>query len=117
MSVCGMVSSMTIPLKFIREVGRDHFAFRPICAIISDMQSPARYCAVGLMASLLTLSLPAATTPLVNHGDAWRFHKGTNAPQAGWTNVPDAALDATWSLGHGGFGYADAGILRRVHIE
>lgn len=73
------------------------------------MKSQVRFCAAGLVASLLTVSLHAATTPLVNHGDAWRFHKGTNAPQPDWTDTPDASLDTTWSLGNGGFGYADGG--------
>lgn len=45
--------------------------------------------------------------PLVNHGDTWLWHKGTNAPAAGWQTVSDASLDATWSSGPGGFGYAD----------
>ena len=49
----------------------------------------------------------AASTPLVNHGDAWRYRKGTNAPQTNWKTVADASLDATWATGNGGFGYAD----------
>ena len=49
----------------------------------------------------------AASTPLVNHGDTWRYHKGTNAPQSNWRTVADASLDATWLTGAGGFGYAD----------
>ena len=49
----------------------------------------------------------AASTPLVNHGDAWRYHKGTNAPVSNWKTVADASLDATWGTGNGGFGYAD----------
>ncbi|HUR44530.1 MAG TPA: hypothetical protein VMZ27_01545 [Candidatus Saccharimonadales bacterium] len=48
-----------------------------------------------------------ADTPLVNHGDAWRYHKGTNSPQANWKTVSDATLDATWGTGNGGLGYAD----------
>lgn len=50
-----------------------------------------------------------AATPLINHGDAWRYHKGTNAPQAGWKTIGDAALDATWPTGMGGFGFANNG--------
>jgi hypothetical protein len=52
-----------------------------------------------------------AGTPLVNHGDTWRYHKGTNAPQASWQTITDASLDATWATGAGGFGYGDPGIL------
>ena len=44
---------------------------------------------------------------MVRHSDIWRWHKGTNAPQPGWTNIIDANLDATWGSGPGGFGYAN----------
>src|SRR5438132_8250482 len=50
---------------------------------------------------------PSPPTPLVNHGDLWRYHKGTNAPQAGWRSISDASLDTTWANGDGGIGYAD----------
>lgn len=50
---------------------------------------------------------PMPGTALVNHGDLWHYHKGTNAPQANWQAIPDSALDATWAMGNGGFGYAD----------
>ena len=50
---------------------------------------------------------PSPPTPLVTHGDTWRYHKGTNAPQAGWQTVADASLDSTWGSGNGGFGYAN----------
>lgn len=47
-------------------------------------------------------------TALVNAGDAWRYHKGTNAPQAGWQTIPDASLNGQWaSPAPGGFGYGD----------
>jgi len=49
----------------------------------------------------------AAPLPLVNHGEAWRYHKGTNAPVADWKTIPDAALAGDWLPGNGGFGYAD----------
>lgn len=49
----------------------------------------------------------AESTPLVNHGDAWFYRRGTNAPQADWKTVADAGLDATWAQGAGGLGYAD----------
>src|ERR1051325_3572089 len=48
-----------------------------------------------------------APVPLVNHTDTWRFHKGTNAPAVDWKTASDAALDAEWGTGAGGFGYAD----------
>src|SRR5205814_9567347 len=50
---------------------------------------------------------PPPPTPLVNHGDTWRYHKGTNAPQAGWKTISDGSLDGTWASGNGGLGYAD----------
>ena len=50
---------------------------------------------------------PAPPTPVVQHTDTWRFHKGTNAPQAGWQTIADASLDGTWGSGPGGIGYAD----------
>src|SRR5207245_1721761 len=50
---------------------------------------------------------PSPPTSLVNHADLWRYHKGTNAPQAGWRTIADASLDLTWASGHGGIGYAD----------
>src|SRR3954452_17936714 len=59
-------------------------------------------------------SPPAPAVPLVNHGDTWLYHKGTNAPQAGWTNILDASLDGTWASGTGGFGYGDPGIVGEV---
>ena len=65
---------------------------------------------LSLLLAVLSCSLAAglaASTPLVNHGDAWRYHKGTNAPTANWKTVADGSLDATWGTGNGGFGYAD----------
>src|SRR6266576_5049054 len=62
------------------------------------------------LTTLLALSLwttLAAPVPLVNHGDAWRYHKGTNAPAVDWKTAGDASLGATWLNGNGGFGYAD----------
>jgi Right handed beta helix region len=50
---------------------------------------------------------PVPPTPLVNHGDLWRYRKGTSQPPAGWQTVADAGLDGTWLTGAGGFGYAD----------
>src|SRR6185295_15486348 len=56
---------------------------------------------------LSVFPLRAADRWLVSHTDTWRDHKGTNAPQTNWQTVSDAALDATWGVGNGGFGYAD----------
>ena len=61
---------------------------------------------------LALISAPAAFAqlaplPLVDHGDSWKCRKGTSAPAVGWASVADAALDASWSAGPGGFGYAD----------
>ena len=50
---------------------------------------------------------PLPPTPLVEHTNIWRWHKGTNAPVAGWQTISDASLDATWGSGPGGFGYSD----------
>ena len=53
-------------------------------------------------------TLPAgAQTALVNHSDAWRYHKGTGATTTGWKTVAESALNTTWLSGAGGFGYAD----------
>ena len=69
-------------------------------------------CSLFLLASLLCSALVltsarAADTPLVHYTDTWSLHKGTNPPPANWQTLPDAALDAAWSAGKGGFGYAD----------
>ena len=44
---------------------------------------------------------------LVQHTNLWHCHKGTNTPQAGWTVIDDASLNADWATDNGGFGYAD----------
>jgi hypothetical protein len=44
---------------------------------------------------------------LVNHGDTWHYHKGTNEPQADWSTAADASLDPSWLTGPGGFGFGD----------
>jgi len=49
----------------------------------------------------------SGATPLVNHGDAWRYALGTNAVQPDWKTTADAGLDSTWLTGNGGFGFAD----------
>jgi hypothetical protein len=63
--------------------------------------------ALLLFCALALHSARAADTPLVSHADTWHYHKGTNAPQANWPSLPGTSLDATWSVGNGGFGYAD----------
>jgi hypothetical protein len=50
---------------------------------------------------------PAVPTPLVSHGDDWRYRPGTNAPQPDWKTAADGSLDGTWLTGPGGFGYED----------
>lgn len=68
------------------------------------------HCFAGMLAVLLPgLCARAVAEPLVSHGDTWRYHCGTNAPQAQWMTVADASLDDTWGTGGGGFGYADGG--------
>ncbi len=50
---------------------------------------------------------PLPPVALVNHGDAWRYFKGTSEPAADWKTVPDASLDLNWLTGPGGIGYGD----------
>lgn len=57
--------------------------------------------------SLFALS-SALAVPLVNHGDQWRYRKGSSAPPVNWKTLADAGLDATWLTGPGGFGYGDS---------
>ncbi len=54
----------------------------------------------------LALAEPQAP-PLVTRSDTWRYHKGTNAPVAGWQTIADASLGVQWPSGPGGFGYGD----------
>ncbi|HKQ39619.1 MAG TPA: right-handed parallel beta-helix repeat-containing protein [Verrucomicrobiae bacterium] len=61
---------------------------------------------------VLTLNIGAPAVPpsnLVKHDDEWRYHLGTNAPQANWKTVlDDGELDPVmWGYGPGGFGYED----------
>jgi len=71
------------------------------------MNSLSKFTAALFCAALNLVSLQAADVPLVNRSDAWRYRKGTNAPQADWKTAADATLDVTWLTGPGGFGYAD----------
>ena len=68
--------------------------------------------AFGQTFTLRVGAAPLPPTPLVSHGDTWRYRPGrTNAPQADWTTAANASLDGTWLTGPGGFGYGDAGIV------
>ena len=60
-----------------------------------------------LFCAVLGLTSTLAQTPLVNHGDSWRYRKGTSAPQSDWKTASDSGLDASWLTGNGGLGYAD----------
>lgn len=61
---------------------------------------------IAVALSLLNACCLAATTPLVNHGDTWYYHKGTNQPQSDWKTAADAALNPShWATGPGGFGF------------
>ena len=65
---------------------------------------------LALLPALFLACTLYGQTPLVNHGDSWRYRKGTagnGAPQSSWKTVADSSLDATWLTGSGGFGYAD----------
>ncbi len=65
--------------------------------------------ATSALAQALTVQVGAPSLPptaLVEHTNIWRWHKGTNAPQANWQSVADASLNADWGSGPGGFGYS-----------
>lgn len=72
---------------------------------------------LGLLFSALTLTAaefsvriggaPQPATNLVTHSEVWRFRRGTSEPPADWHSRADAALDASWESGPGGFGFAD----------
>ena len=61
----------------------------------------------ALLPLFLNPSTVVAATPLVNHGDSWRYRLGTNAAQADWQTAADAGLDGSWLTGPGGIGYGD----------
>ena len=79
---------------------------RHILCILVGLSFATSTCGQGIF-TLQVGSPPSPPTPLVNHGDLWRYHKGTNAAQAGWRTIADASLDLTWASGNGGVGYAD----------
>src|SRR6185503_10682393 len=70
------------------------------------MNSVVRLCAL-LFCTWLPVVIVSAQTPLVSPGDTWRYHKGTNAPSAGWQTIADSSLNLQWGSGAGGFGYGD----------
>jgi hypothetical protein len=72
-----------------------------------EVRGSLRFLALLLCSAFLVTLARAADTPLVSHTDSWNYHKGTNAPPANWQTLPDGALDGAWSVGNGGFGYAD----------
>jgi len=69
------------------------------------MRSSAK-CAAILFCFVAFLSSTQAQTPLVSHGDVWRWHKGNALLQSNWKTVADAGLDGTWFSSAGGFGYS-----------
>ncbi len=60
-------------------------------------------------------TMPAARVPLAMHEDDWHYRAGTNAPRADWKTADEAALDATWQSGPGGFGYSTASTNETVN--
>ena len=62
--------------------------------------------ASALFCAALASLTASAQTPLINHGDTWRWHKGSTPLQATWKTTSDAGLDGTWLTGAGGFGYS-----------
>ena len=45
---------------------------------------------VVFLSHSFNLSALAAPVPLVNRGDTWLYHKGTNAAQVDWKDAQDA---------------------------
>jgi hypothetical protein len=71
------------------------------------MISALKYLGLLVFASGLVREMSGAVLPLVNHGDVWRYHKGSTAPQSNWKMASDGSLDGSWLSGPGGFGYGD----------
>src|ERR1043166_1359639 len=82
------------------------FARHSLTLVVSIFSAVSTAEAAGLL-TVQVGSPPPPPTVLVNHLDTWRWHKGTNAPVAGWQTTADASLDSTWGTGPGGFGYSD----------
>lgn len=76
----------------------------------SKLMKPLVFVCLSLVVSAAS-ARAASPVSVVNHGDSWRYHKGTNAPApANWKIVDDSGLDpASWFAGNGGVGYANNG--------
>lgn len=75
--------------------------------MMPHMTSALQYLGLLIFATGLVHELSGAVTPLVNHGDVWRYHKGSTPPQSNWKTVADGSLDGSWLSGPGGLGYGD----------
>src|SRR5882724_10294071 len=82
-----------------------------ICHVLAPMTLSARFIVPALagffvVASIhaqnITVQVGGAASPptsLIDHTNTWRWHKGTNAPQASWQTVADGTLNTDWSSG------------------
>ncbi|MBM3847842.1 MAG: hypothetical protein FJ405_16350, partial [Verrucomicrobia bacterium] len=50
----------------------------------------------------------AAEVSLVQSTNSWHMRKGRSAVPAGWKTASDSALDTSWAVARGGFGYSDS---------
>jgi len=82
------------------------FSYLPVMILGLVISGSTKIEAAGVL-TVQVGSPPPPPTTLINHLDTWNWHKGTNAPTAGWQTLADGSLDATWGTGPGGFGYAD----------
>ena len=90
-------------------MGRNH---RMFCGLL--VAAFTLFLSMAAEAQILTVQVgtpPPAPTPIVNHGDTWRWRRSTNEPQGDWRTTAEAGLDATWLTGAGGFGYGDPTIV------
>ena len=105
----GIMENLVVPAK----VTIHSYCITPLlllcrCAIVRNtMTTFTRLFASAVALYCVCSSIRAAGLPLVNHGDLWRYRKGTNAVQVDWKTATDAGLDASWLTGNGAFGYAD----------
>lgn len=96
-------------------------SLNPDCGIVPErmIRNKLSFCALfGLLVlpaiaaysqGSFTLSLGSGAgnpAQLVNHGDLWRYHKGSTPVPSGWRTNTDPAFDASWLEGRGGFGYS-----------
>jgi len=91
--------------------GKTPLHCRALALIYLPMNSHLLPFAAGLAGAFLwSVAAQAAVTPLVNHGDTWHYHKGTNQPQADWKTAAETALNPNhWTTGQGGFGFGVTG--------